>query len=195
MNPRDRAPHDLPARTLRGIGVAWILAAVWGCAATPHPTTSPTSQPTTDATMQAFQDSGGLIRLEYPAQFTAKHDPDYVLSANADGQTFTLDIPALPPHIPDMIPLGLVVNGYKNDLKKIHPDVKIDEPPAPAVPKAQGRELRSTWEQDHVPTTELAMLLVHGDHVFIVRIVMPSDRLTAGQAVFDDIVGALHFLK
>jgi hypothetical protein len=190
-----RTVYVLSGQAVRGIGLTWTLLAALGCAVTPNPRTAPTSQTSTDAATHAFQDSGGLIRLEYPAQFTAKHDPAYVLSATADGQTFTLDIPDLPPHIPDMIPLGLVVNGYKNDLKKSHLGVKINEEPPPVVAQARGRELRSTWEQDHAPTTELALLLVHGDHVFILRIVTPSGQLSAGQATFDGIVATIRFLK
>jgi hypothetical protein len=177
------------------LGRRLLLMSALGCAVSVDSTTAPTSQPATSPATQAFQDANGSIRLDYPAQFTAKHDPDYVLSATAGDQTFTLDIPDLPPHIPNMIPLGLVVNGYKNGLKKSHPGVKIDEPRPPTVSQARGRELRSTWEQDHVPTVELALLLVHGDHVFIVRIVTPSDQLAAAQAVFDDVVGSLKFLN
>jgi hypothetical protein len=176
-------------------GRAWVLVAALGCAAGGHPTTAPTSQPTTQTATNSFQDAAGLIRLEYPMVFKTQHDPDYVLSATSDGQTLTLDIPDLPPHIPNMIPLGLVVNGYKNDLKKSHPGIKIEEEKPPAVPQAVARELRSSWTEKGDATVELTLLMVHGDHVFILRVVTLGAKLDAARAVFDRIVAAMQFLK
>ena len=40
----------------------------------------------------------------------------------------SLEVPKLPPHIPGLIPLGSVVGGYIDDLKKQHPGVKVDDP-------------------------------------------------------------------
>src|ERR1700734_1764694 len=82
------------------------------------------TQPTTAPNSQTFQDSGGLIRLQYPAEWKKKDDADYVLSLTNGSQLFTLDIPDLPVHVPGMIPLSLVVNGYIDDLKKSHPGIK-----------------------------------------------------------------------
>jgi len=158
-------------------------------ASTTVPSTAPATAPS------EFQDPAGLLRIEYPADWQVHPDPDYVLSLVSGPQTFTLDIPDLPPHIPGMIPLGLVVNGYKDDLRKSHAGVKIDEETPPAIPKARSRRLRSSWSEKNVSVAEIATLIVHGDHVFILRIVMPADQLSAARNDYNRIIDSLRWLK
>jgi hypothetical protein len=153
------------------------------------------TKPATAPSSQTFQDPANLICLQYPADWTKKTDPDYVLSLVNGSRLFTLDIPDLPPHIPGMIPLGLVVNGYIDDLKKAHPDVKTSEEAAPKISHARSRRLHSSWAEKKVATSEVATLIVHGDHVFILRMVAPTDQLPAARTVYNSIVESLQWVK
>jgi hypothetical protein len=159
------------------------------------PTTAPSTLPATAPSVRSFKDPAGLVRIDYPAGWHLDPDPDYVLSLASGSGTFTLDIPDLPPHIPDMIPLGLVVNGYINDLKKSHPGVKVSDETSPAIPKAKSRSLHSSWSEKDIATVEIATLVVHGDHVFILRIVAPADQLAAARSPFNGIIHSLRWLK
>jgi hypothetical protein len=177
------------------IGVLGTLALAAAPAVPATPATAPTAPPATAPASRGFKDPAGLIHIEYGADWQVHPDPDYVLSLLFGVQTFTLDIPDLPPHIPDMIPLGLVVNGYIDDLKKAHPGVKTDEETPPKIAKARARQLHSSWTEKNVPTAEIATLIVHGDHVFILRIVAPADELASARNSYDGIVDSLRWLK
>lgn len=180
-------------------GLAILAAAAIGCAAVTGsakaPTSAPATAPATAPSAQSFQDPGGLVRVQYPGEWKPQRDPDYALELTAGPETFTLDIPDLPPHIPGMIPLSLVVNGYIDDLKKSHPGVKTDEETSPAISKARARRLHSAWSEKNGLEAEVTTLIVHGDHVFIFRIVCPADQLAADRIGYNGIVGSLRWLK
>jgi hypothetical protein len=181
-------------RACIGVLGALALAAAPAVLAAP-PTSAPSAPPATAPASRGFNDPAGLIHIVYGADWQVHPDPDYVLSLMSGARTFTLDIPDLPPHIPDMIPLGLVVNGYIDDLKKAHPGVKIDEETPPKIAKARARQLHSSWTEKNVPTAEIATLVVHGDHVFILRMASPADQLSSARNSYGDIMESLRWLK
>ena len=116
------------------------------------------------------------IRLAYPADWKAAPSKDYVLllvpadaKNDSTGKSISLDVPKLPPHMPGMIPLGLVVNGYMDDLKKPHPGIAVEKPAAASVAGANARRVRSTWKSEAQSRVEDAVLTVHGDRVYIFR--------------------------
>ena len=176
-------------------GLAILAAVAIGCAAETGSAKAPATAPATAPSAQNFQDPGGLLRVQYPADWKLQHDPDYVLKCTAGPQTFTLDIPDLPAHIPGMIPLGMVVNGYIDELKKNHPGVKTDEEKSPTIPKARARRIHSSWSEKNAASAEVTTLIVHGDHVFILRIIAPADQLAADRPAYNGIVDSLRWLK
>ena len=108
----------------------------------------------------------------------------------------TLDIPDLPPHFPGMIPIGLVKNGYIDDLKKEVGKSGLDTKEEPSkVAGAQGRMLRSTWlGKDQKATVETAWVLVHADRVYILRArFYDEDRRTP--EAFEEIVRSIRWGK
>jgi hypothetical protein len=113
------------------------------------------------------------IRVSYPAAWQPGSGPDagFVLWLRREGNpsTVSLEVPKLPPHVPGLIPLGSVVNGYVNDLKKQHADLKVESPVETKVAGANARRVRSTWAQDGAPVVEDAVLTVHADRVYIFR--------------------------
>jgi hypothetical protein len=65
--------------------------------------------------------------------------------------------------------LGLVVNGYVDDLKERHAGIEVGKPEALKVAGANARRVRSQWEADGGTRVEDAVLTVHGDRVYIFR--------------------------
>src|SRR5688572_17346357 len=109
---------------------------------------SPSTQPAGRATEFASREHG--IRLSYPADWEAVQysDPEYILvlvpsasEAERNNPVVSLDVPKLPPHIPGLIPLGMVVNGYADDLKKQYPGVKVNPPVSTKVAGANARRV------------------------------------------------------
>jgi hypothetical protein len=145
-----------------------------------RPVGTPTAAATTHASVVTYDGSQWGILLDYCSAWTPKPNKDYVLyllpggAAAADDQrrSLSLDIPDLPPHIPGMIPLRFVKSGYVDDLRKQHPDMQTrEQSPPPQVPHASAALVTSTWPGPAaaVQMTEIALILVHGDHVYILR--------------------------
>jgi hypothetical protein len=109
------------------------------------------------------------VRLTYPSTWSTSPSDDYVLllvkGRDASQESISVEIPKLPPHLPGMIPLGLVVNGYVNDMKKQHPGVAVSQPVPMRVDGAAAKRVRSKWGGG----AEDAVLAVHGDNVYIFR--------------------------
>jgi hypothetical protein len=175
--------------------------------ATPAATTQPTTQPAALAAPPlVFEDRDHGIRMEYPGDWRPIANTDYVLrvmpAAGEPGDTaeLTLDVPDLPPHVPGMIPLALVEKGYLDDLKKGHPGLTVLERSEQAVPGARARLVRASW-----PTTgaaaggkawaENALVMVHGDHVYILRLTGPADAVEAHRPVFDEAARSIRWVK
>jgi hypothetical protein len=144
-----------------------ILAA--GCRPRDPAPPAPT-QPVAAATTE-FASHG--VRFSYPADWSPVPDVDYVLRVapreNADAMSIALDVPRLPPHIPGFIPLGMVVNGYVDDLRKQQAAVEIDPPVDMKLGGANARRVRSRRTMNGKTLVEDAVLAVHGDRVYILR--------------------------
>ena len=155
----------------------------------------PASQPATQPSTTSFTDPNSILQVSYPSDWKVKKDPDYVLWIESGDRVFTIDVPDLPPHIPGMIPLNLVVSGFIDDVKKQHPDVRTVENAPAVVKNAKGRQIRMTWSKDKTMYSESALLVIHADHVFILRLLTPADDYAASKPVSDAIVASTHWLK
>lgn len=135
------------------------------------------------------------VRFDYPGDWQPRPSDDYVLKlVGSSGSEMTLDVPALPPHLPGLIPLGMVENGYLDDLKQSYPGLKIDERSDHAVPGARARLVRSTWPVgDGTDRAEVALLMVHGDHVYILRLTGPAPQVAAARPVFDETARSIRW--
>ena len=76
------------------------------------PTTSPSTQPI------AFVSTAKGVGLEYPPDWKPIPSSDYMLllvpvgGSSSNERSISLDVPDLPLHVPGMIPINSVVNGY-----------------------------------------------------------------------------------
>jgi hypothetical protein len=137
------------------------------------------------------------IRLAYPANWVAATSDEFVLKivpsdqgkSTSSKSAISLDVPKLPPHIPGFIPLGLVVNGCIDDLKKQYPGVQVGKPVETKVAGATARRVRSKLNS-HV---EQAILTVHGDRVYIFRGNSTIDEEANMQAALDRVLATVKW--
>lgn len=188
-------------------GAAAVLALMatvaGGCR---RPATATAATPVPSATTQPVIVGGGTFRsdplsveLTYPAGWVAKKNPDYVWMAvpttgSPAADALSLEVPPLPMHVPGMIPIGLVRNGYVDDLKTGKTSFTTKDS-TPTIPSAKARLVQSTWTEQGQPKFETALLLVHGDRVYIVRANGLSADETRVAAAFDEVSRSLKWLK
>jgi len=207
-------PHK--RSTLAGLLALAVVAAVlanWGRAGPAlvaiippvQPLASPTSTPASAPASVAFEGPGHDVRLAYPACWLCRHSDDYVLQLfppNApagakppDTTSIQFDIPDLPPHFPGMIKLGLIEHGYVSDLKKAHPGLHVEESTAQTVPNAKARLFRCTWEAAGHPHTDVALMMIHNDRVYILSADADGDAYPGVRAAFDEMAKSIKWEK
>ena len=157
--------------------------------------TAASTQPT------AFVSTAKGVRLEYPAGWKPVPSSDYILllvpvgGSSSGDRSISLDVPDLPLHVPGMIPIGSVVDGYLDDLKKQHAGLHIEPPTSYTVPAAKARRVRSTWTANGRSFVEQAQIMVHGDRVYILRADDDAGSLPETFHAFSQIADSLHFTK
>jgi hypothetical protein len=170
----------------------------------PPAATQPTTMPAPlAAPPMTYEDRARGVRLEYPGDWHCARSEDYVLrvlppGAQPDegGVEMTLDVPSLPPHVPGFIPLGMVEKGYVDDLRQNSSSFKALERSDSAVPGARARLVRSTWTATAgEERAEDALLMVHGDRVYILRLTGPAAAVEAQRPVFDETARSVRWLK
>lgn len=150
-------------------------------------------------TKQFRHDATGL-ELAYPIDWIPKPMPDYVFavapSTGAGVAHLSIDVPELPPHIPGLIPIGLVKNGYVDDLKKLWPNVKVEDAVESRVDGANARLVRSSHvKSDGRRSYEIAMLMVKGDHVVILRGNADDVNLSQVERVFNEVLSSIRWRR
>lgn len=138
------------------------------------------------------------IHLDWPAGWSPRQSKDFVLElapSGSDAQTISLDVPDLPPHLPGMIRINLVVNGFLDDLKKDHPGLQVVEQKDASVPDATARRVVTTWkEKDGTEYRQDALLIVHADRVYIIRGAGPTNDAQRVRPAFEKVVSSLKWI-
>ena len=185
-----------------------LLVAIAGCArkptTPPHASADTLATTTAPAAVEVTSTPHG-VRLSYPSDWEPVPSGEYVLklvAANgpeADDTTFgtaamSLDVPRLPPHIPGLIPLGLVVNGYLDDLKAQAPDSRVDDSSQTTLAGRPARRVRSTRTADGRPQVEDAVLTTHGDRVYILRLVADARDYARARDAFEAVLASVRWM-
>ena len=193
------------------------LAAAVGCQPAPQPaatagsnTLSAPSQPATtppaaatqpSAVSHTFDDATTGIRFSYPANWAAQPTTGttklHAVASPADGSAvLTLDVPQLPPHIPGLIPVGLVASGYVDDVKKRWPDATGPAPAEVQVIDAQARRVALSGHDaaGHAGTDD-AVLIVHGDRVYVLAVEAEPAGRPAATAALDEVVKSIQWSR
>ena len=167
---------------------------------TPVATTNP-ANPSSDNKPVSYSSKKFGIQVQYPTGWVARANKDYeaflvpaALDAKAEPTAnISLDIPELPLHIPGMIPMGLTKDGYLDDLKKEFGTITTVEKDH-SLPASTAKMLTSTWQKDGKTFRDKALVIIHNDHVYILRARSEGDE-KAIEAAFDQMVGTLQWIK
>jgi hypothetical protein len=150
------------------------------------------------------------VGFKYSAAWRPRPNPDYELflvpadtpkataatgPAGAAPRSISLDVPDLPAHIPGLIPMGPTEKGYLDDLRKKVGQVKVDELPRPALGAGQVKLVRCTSQGASKPFEETAMIVIHNDHVYILRGTTNRPGDEELRAAFDGIVKSWRWAK
>ena len=194
-------PRKMP--TFQG---GWLLLAsvAVGCHSMHEPATQATTNPAMAASVPSqtaspeaspFDAPKGNFSAALPAGWKqVNKGGDYVLglvpeqsSGGGDDPILAVQYPSLPPHIPGLLPIGGVADGYVNDLKKRFSDEKVDERSDVKLDGAEARRIVSSFTKDGKPFRELATLAVHGDHVYVITATCPAAAFDQSKAAFNEL--------
>lgn len=172
-----------------------------GAAPSPASATQPTTAPATAQASVTWSLAGkGIAKLQYPADWQAKKNPDYELmlvpaGARSDERRITLDVPDLPPHLPFMLPMGRIQHDYLDDLKKAHPGLKTDAAVDGNMPDSKSQLVRSSWTQGGQEYDDVALLIIHSSAVYILDAQTDQPHLADTRAEFDAIRASLQWTR
>ena len=204
-------------RICAGLGLSGLALSPLCCgpsdetsaASAARPTSTNISTPSTSASAStplaapvknvSYEDKKDGFKCEYPSDWKPRSDPDYVLrlvpANGAPSRSITLDVPDLPPHLPGMIKLNLIENGYVGDWRKKHADLKVEESADRAVPGAKARFVRLTWKEDGRVHSDLGLLMMHEDRVYIISADADAADLAATRDAFDKVTASIQWEK
>lgn len=171
------------------------------------------SSPQGAAASHTFQTKDHRLQLQYGPDWVPTPSDDYVLmlvprtrGGNApasapSGSTampptsITLDVPDLPFHLPGMITINRVRNGFVDDLKKqAGPSLKVrEELVGAAMPGTNARRLSCTWQSHGASREEDALLMIHSDRVYILKFDSSAGDVPAVRDAFERIIASLQW--
>jgi hypothetical protein len=167
-----------------------------------HPAHAPATLPGAPAATSIDSERYG-IHLDWPQGWTPRHSDDFVLELvpsdrgeSAGGaSTISLDVPSLPPHLPGMIKIGLVANGFLDDLKKEQKSLQVVEQKDVVMPDATARRISTKWKgSDGTEYVQDALLIVHKDRVYIIRGTAPGKDAQSVHDAFERVLGSLKWM-
>jgi hypothetical protein len=88
-----------------------------------------------------------------------------------------------------------VESGYLDDLKKQYGKLDTKELTPPTLPNAKERFVRAAWQKDGQSMQQTALLLVHDDHVYILRERSDVDHEQPTRETFDAVVSSIKWKK
>ena len=179
-----------------------LFACVVGCQGVGGATQSPITAPTTAPA--PFVCSKFDFSIQPPADWSqTKGASDTPLAlvprskANAKDLSLVpslkVQVPDLPPHIPGMIPVGSVADGYVNDLRKHYPDLHVDERVVLPIPNGSARRIVCTLRHGQTTWRDIALCIVHKDRVFLIVAECSAGDYPATRAAFDAMAGSLKW--
>ena len=143
---------------------------------------------------QTFENAKAGVRLTYSSEWREKKSPDDLLMlvpvSGPENRTITLDVPDVPKHLPGAMALPLIQNGYIDDLRKHHAGLKVRESQNVTLASCNGRLVRSAWTQDGNEYTDVALLIVHAERVYILSLDSDLAGYTAVRGNGSDCAGA-----
>jgi hypothetical protein len=154
------------------------------------------------APVQTYSNPTAGIQLSYPASWKPEKAQTAVLAVAAPAGTspgyssLSLDIPKLPWHIKNMIPISVVSSDYISDLKKNQiTDAVVQEETTINVPDASARRITSVGHENGKPSIDVAVIMVHADQVFILSADSDDAGKDLARKTIDSAVASLKWTK
>ena len=140
------------------------------------------------------------MRFSYPKTWHPVKD-DTILSLvparenSLQDNHLVIDNPDLPLHIPFIIPMGPVVSGFEDDVKKRYKDVAESPVVDRIVGGVAGKEVNARARSDKGDVVVKAVLLVKGDHVYVIDAETLAANATDAAAAFETVVESLQWIN
>lgn len=171
-----------------------LLMLIAGCADLPI-----VSRPDPPAASVWFASSAGHVRFAYPASWHPAAD-DTILTLIPAGESsigrraVTIDDPALPPHLPGLIPLKLVAGGFVADLKSRYKQALVSQPVDRSVAGSPGCQISAAGTGSAGDVVVTAILCVHGDAVYVIQAVSDPASAPAARRALDTVVDSIQWM-
>ena len=174
---------------------------------TTGPSAAPSSAPSasnsdTGAGFKTYENASAHFRMQYPADWTPKPDKDYTLmlvpmSAKPEDPVrhLTVDLPSLPPHLPGMITLNRVKDGYIKSQKKKLTDAQVIEDSQQSFPSAKAQRVIVTGKLNGQDRTLAALLLMHDERVYVIRLDCDSGSYSTLKPLWEQMTTSLQWIK
>jgi len=141
------------------------------------------------------------IQFDYPADWEQDKAKTAVFAISptlpsSSVCSLNLDVPKLPWHPPGMISVGMVADGYEDDLKKnqMH-DAVQQEDCSLNIPGAKARRITSTGHADGKTLIDIAVILIHADRVYILSADCDENTKDNTRKTLDSVVASLKWTK
>jgi hypothetical protein len=170
------------------------------------PAAVPASQPVLAAVLPATNPATKTyhcpvadIQFDYPADWQADKAQTALFAVTAPTPAYcslNLDVPKLPWHPAGMISVGMVASGYEDDLKKNQiPDAVREEGTVLKIPGTQARRITACGHCHGKPLIDMAVILIHADHVFILSADCDDQGRESARKALDNAVASLKWAK
>jgi hypothetical protein len=192
---RRNCAYAMPPCVSRRLGVPAFMMLVQfaGCAPVARQ-----SAPTTDPSLVYFASPNDGLSFCYPKTWHPVKDDTILTLApigqeTLNGNHLVIDTPDLPFHIPGLIPMGPVVGGFEDDLKKRYKDVQESPWLDCMVGGVAGREVSAHATGDKGEVVVKAVLFVRGDHVYLIDAETDAAGAVSAAAAYKTVVDTLQW--
>ena len=172
-------------RTLATHNLALLtLLALVGCKH--HDRASVSAKPAAPPPGQ-FVSPNDRFSVNYAADWQRRENSENVLTVHAPTGSAELSIavPNLPPHIPGLIPLGPVQNGYVDDLKKNWKSAVVENSVKTKIAGANARRFTVTARRDKTVHKLAVVAITRGDKLYIMTAEADDADFPEAQKAFD----------
>jgi hypothetical protein len=140
--------------------------------------TTPAAAPAVGTDVATYTSSSGHFALEYPSDWASKPTKEFALLLESeptpDSAQVSVDVPDIPPHLPGMMTMRLVVNGYVDDQRKRLSDLSVVERSDAALAGASAQRLVITGRKPNADRQGqarivTALIAIRGEQVYILQ--------------------------
>jgi len=157
-----------------------------------------TLHPASTRSEHTFESTKAALRLRYSSDWREKQSPNDLLMLvpvnGPENRTITMDVPDVPKHLPGAMAMPLIQNGFIDDQRKHHAGLKVQQSQNVTVASSKARLVQSSWTQNGTEYTDVALLIVHADRVYILSLDTDLAGYPAVREEMDRIAKSLEWI-